>query len=77
MRPKLAAFPKCYMDDLCVHRTMTVFEWIELAATLGVDGLEFYSGFVEDDEAFLKEVKAALQKHRLAMPMLRARKADD
>ena len=22
--------------------------WIELAATLGVDGLEFYSGFVDD-----------------------------
>ena len=70
MKPRLAAFPKCYMDELCVHRTMTVFEWIELAATLGVDGLEFYSGFVEDDEAFLKEVKAALEKHNLAMPML-------
>jgi hypothetical protein len=35
MKPRLAAFPKCYMDELCVHRSMTVFEWIELAATLG------------------------------------------
>ena len=70
MKPRLAAFPKCYMDELCVHRTMTVFEWIELAATLGVDGLEFYSGFLEDDETFLKKVKAALEKHNLAMPML-------
>jgi hypothetical protein len=26
MKPKLAAFPKCYMDELCVHRTMTVSE---------------------------------------------------
>ena len=52
MKPKLAAFPKCYMDELCVHKTMTLFEWIELAATLGVDGLEFYSGFLEDDAAF-------------------------
>jgi len=58
------------MDQLCVDRTMTVFEWIELAATLGVEGLEFYSGFIEDNEAFLLEVKAALEKHRLAMPML-------
>jgi sugar phosphate isomerase/epimerase len=58
------------MDDLCVHRTMTVFEWIEVAATLGVDGLEFYSGFVEDDESFLNQVKAALDQHHLAMPML-------
>jgi sugar phosphate isomerase/epimerase len=70
MKPKLAAFPKCYMDDLCVHRTMTLFEWIDLAATLGVEGLEFYAGFLEDDNAFLKKVKAALEKHGLDMPML-------
>ncbi len=69
-KPKLAAFPKCFMDELCVHKTMTVFEWIDLAATLGVDGLEFYSGFLEDDEAFLTKVKAALERHNLAMPML-------
>jgi sugar phosphate isomerase/epimerase len=70
MKPRLAAFPKCYMDELCVHGTMTVFDWIELAATLGVEGLEFYSGFLRDDETFLKQVKGALEKHNLAMPML-------
>jgi hypothetical protein len=63
MTPKLAAFPKCYMDELCVHRTMTVGDWIEMGATLGVQGLEFYSGFIEDNEAFLRETKASLQKH--------------
>ncbi|MDR5725958.1 MAG: sugar phosphate isomerase/epimerase family protein [Terriglobia bacterium] len=57
------------MDQLCVDRTMTLFEWIELAATLDVEGLEFYSGFVEDDENFLDRVKAALERHKLAMPM--------
>jgi sugar phosphate isomerase/epimerase len=70
MKPKLAAFPKCFMDQLCVDHTMTLFEWIELASTLGVEGLEFYSGFLEDDERFLGEVKSALERHRLAMPML-------
>lgn len=70
MKPKLAAFPKCFMDQLCVDHTMTLLEWIELAATLGVDGLEFYSGFLRDDRAFLDEVKDALESHRLAMPML-------
>ena len=70
MKPKLAAFPKCFMDQLCVDHTMTVLEWIELAATLGVDGLEFYSGFLPDDRAFLDAVKDALESHRLAMPML-------
>jgi len=70
MKPKLAAFPKCYMDELCVHHTMTLLEWIDLAATLGVDGLEFYAGFLEDDPAFLKKARAAIEKHGLEMPML-------
>lgn len=68
--PWLSAFPKCFMDQLCVDHTMTLFDWIELAATLGVDGLEFYSGFLEDDESFLMKVKTALERHNLAMPML-------
>lgn len=70
VKPKLAAFPKCYIDQLCVHRTMTLLEWIELASTLGVDGLEFYSGFLEDDDFFLKRIRAALERHNLVMPML-------
>src|ERR1700756_800086 len=70
MKPQLAAFPKCYMDELCVHRTMTLHDWIEMGATLGVEGLEFYSGFLEDDETFLREAKASLDKHGLQMPML-------
>lgn len=70
MKPKIAAFPKCFMDELCVHHTMTLFEWIEMAATLGVEGLEFYTGFLNDDEGFLHEVKDCLEKHELRMPML-------
>ena len=49
---------------------MTLFEWIELAGTLGVDGLEFYSGFLRDDPVFLHQVKYALENRKLAMPML-------
>jgi sugar phosphate isomerase/epimerase len=70
MKPKIAVFPKCYMDELCVHHTMTLGEWIEIAATLEVDGVEFYSGFIQDNEAFLKDAKASLERHRLQMPML-------
>ena len=47
LMPQLAAFPKAYMDELCVDGTMTIREWIELAATLDIDGLEFYTGFLE------------------------------
>jgi sugar phosphate isomerase/epimerase len=58
------------MDQLCVDHSMTLFEWIELGSTLGVEGLEFYSGFLKDDEQFLCDIKKALERHHLAMPML-------
>jgi len=70
MKPKLAAFPKCFMDELCVHHTLTLFDWIEMASTLGVEGLEFYSGFLKEDPAFLEAVKDRMEKHGLQMPML-------
>jgi sugar phosphate isomerase/epimerase len=58
------------MDELCVDHTMSLVEWIELGATLGVDGLEFYSGFLRDEPSFLNEARDALELHGLAMPML-------
>ena len=69
--PKLSAFPKCYMDELCVTRTMTLFEWIDLAASLGVDGVEMYPGFFESFEPdYLARVKGHLEMRGLAAPMM-------
>jgi sugar phosphate isomerase/epimerase len=45
--PKIAAFPKAYMHALCKDGTMKLSEWFKLAATLDVQGLEFYAGFLE------------------------------
>lgn len=45
--PKLAAFPKAYMDQLVVDGSMSLAEWIDLAATLDVDGLEMYAGMLD------------------------------
>jgi sugar phosphate isomerase/epimerase len=68
---KLAAFPKCFMDQLCLDHSMSIFEWIEMASTLDVDGLEFYSGFVDGlDPADLEKVRQALAQKKLEMPML-------
>jgi sugar phosphate isomerase/epimerase len=68
---KIAAFPKCFMDQLVVDRTMTVFDWIEMAADLPVDGLEMYDGFFESlDEAYLGKVRSALRRRHFEMPML-------
>jgi len=68
---KLAVFPKCYMDQLCVDHSMTIFQWIDMASTLDVDGLEFYSGFVDPlSREDLARVKRSLQEKKLEMPMM-------
>lgn len=45
----LAAFPKCYLDQLCITHEMSVDEWIDLSQDLDVDGHEFYWGFTPHD----------------------------
>ena len=69
--PKLAAFPKAFMQSLCKDGTMRVSEWIELASGLDIDGLEWYAGFLEMQEEsnwprFRKEVDA----HGKVIPMM-------
>jgi sugar phosphate isomerase/epimerase len=68
---KLAAFPKCFMDPLVRDRTMTVFDWIGMAADLPIDGLEMYDGFFTSlDEAYIDKVREAIERRGLVMPML-------
>jgi hypothetical protein len=76
MTPKLAAFPKAFMDELCVDKTMSVFDWIELASTLDLDGLEFYTGFCQSDPAWIGAVRAALEKKNLVTGRRRWRKSE-
>ena len=45
MSIKLAAFPKCYIEQIAGERSMSVFEWIDMARALDCDGLEMYDGF--------------------------------
>ncbi len=67
---KLAAFPKCFMDQLSVERTLSVFEWIEMAADLPIEGLELYDGFLERlDEPYLAKVRSVVERRHLEMPM--------
>ena len=69
--PQLAAFPKCYMDELCVTHSMTVFQWIDLAASLPVDGVELYDGFFREFRPpYLQAIRAALEEQNLQMPMM-------
>jgi len=69
--PKLSVFPKCYMDALCLTRTMTLNDWIDLAATLDVDGIEMYPGFFESFEpGYLERVRRHLEQAGLEAPMM-------
>jgi sugar phosphate isomerase/epimerase len=70
MKIHLAAFPKCFMDDLCVKRSMTIFDWIVMARTLDVEGIELYNGFLTSfDEDYLQGVRGALETAGLEAPM--------
>jgi len=68
----LAAFPKCYLDALTVHHTLTVEKWIDLAAEqLDVDGLEFYWGFTpHEDPKSLEALRLWAGAHSLTIPMM-------
>jgi sugar phosphate isomerase/epimerase len=69
--PKLAVFPKAFIDDLCITGSMSIRRWIELASTLGVDGLEFYAGFLElKDRATWAESRRISEDAGLSIPML-------
>ncbi|HVR71000.1 MAG TPA: sugar phosphate isomerase/epimerase family protein [Vicinamibacteria bacterium] len=68
--PSLAAFPKGFFMDL-VERRMSLFQWLDLAATLGVDGVELYPRFFESmGKPYLDRVRWILKDDGLEMPML-------
>ncbi|MDF1849677.1 MAG: sugar phosphate isomerase/epimerase [Verrucomicrobiales bacterium] len=69
--PQLAAFPKAYMQALCKEGTLTVSEWIELASTLEVEGLEWYAGFLEmEDESNWARFREEVESTGRTIPML-------
>src|SRR5882757_7166366 len=71
MTVKLSAFPKCYLETIAGARTMSVFDWIEMARSLDADGLEMYDGFFTSLEPdYLNRVGDAIAAAGFAMPML-------
>ena len=69
--PRLAAFPKAYMQALVKDGSMKLAEWIDLASTLGIDGLEWYAGFLEmADESAWPGFRRAVEARGMVIPML-------
>lgn len=71
--PKLAAFPKPHMQALCKTGQLSLSEWIDQAAThLDVDGLEWYTGFLEmADESNWEKFRQQVEARGMIIPMLR------
>jgi sugar phosphate isomerase/epimerase len=68
---KLSAFPKCFIDRIAGERSMSVFEWIEMAKELDADGLEMLDGFFTSLEpGYLDSVAEAIHAAGFVMPML-------
>lgn len=69
--PKLAVFPKCFLDDIIIYKSMTLFDWIGKARHIGVDGLEMHNLFFEGAEkTYLVEVMKMCDESGLAIPMM-------
>ncbi len=69
--PKLAAFPKAFMNALCKDGTMKVSDWINLAVKLDIDGLEWYAGFLEmADESNWLRFRKQVEDHGKVIPMM-------
>lgn len=68
--PRIAAFPKCYIEDIVSER-MSLFEWIGCSVELEPEGLELYAGFLPDrTPATLKAVRRRAESHGLLIPIM-------
>lgn len=67
----LAVFPKCFLDQLCIEKTMTVDDWLDMGAQLDVDGYEFYWGFTPwQQPAELERIRRRVEDHGRSIPMM-------
>ena len=69
--PRLAVFPKAFMHALCKDGSMRVSEWIDLAAKLNVDGIEWYAGFLEmADQSNWQKFRTQVEDYGMVIPMM-------
>jgi sugar phosphate isomerase/epimerase len=68
--PKIAAFPKGFIKQL-VSGEMSIYQWIDLAAELKIDGLEFYNDFADvKDPANWPKIRKAVEATGMVIPMM-------
>ncbi len=70
MKPKISAFPKCYINEIAVKKTMTLEHWIDMSVALKADGLEIYSGFLTSYEPeYLSHIRNKVESLGMVIPM--------
>jgi len=68
--PKIAAFPKGCIKQI-VSGEMSIYQWIDLAAELKIDGLEFYNDFADvKDPANWPKIRRAVEATGMVIPMM-------
>ena len=66
----IAAFPKCWLEDIVKGR-MSLFNWIDTSTELECDGLELYSGFLESyKNEYLRKVRNKIESLGMTAPMM-------
>jgi sugar phosphate isomerase/epimerase len=67
----LAAFPKCFLDAMCVSREMSVDQWIDMSLQFDIDGLEFYWHFTPwNDPDRLEVIRRRVNDQGRSIPMM-------
>ncbi len=70
-RPRIAAFPKGFFQQLLDRTGWSLEDWIRAAASLGVDGVELYPGFLEGRDApYLARLRNLAAEVGLSLPMM-------
>jgi sugar phosphate isomerase/epimerase len=70
MIPKISAFPKCYIEDIAIKKTMNLEQWIDMSVDLNADGLEMYNLFLESYEpAYLAHIRNRVEESGRTIPM--------
>ena len=68
--PKIAAFPKGFIKQL-VSGEMSIYQWIDLATELEIDGLEFYNDFADvKDPLNWPKIRKAVEETGMVIPMM-------
>ncbi|MDA8303516.1 MAG: sugar phosphate isomerase/epimerase [Actinomycetota bacterium] len=70
-RPKIAAFPKGYFNELVARSGLTIEDWMVSATTLEIDGVELYPRFLAGTgSSYLAGLRRRAEDAGLKLPMM-------